>query len=73
MFVCLCLGVSDHEIRQLVREGARSAAEVMQCSGAGTRCGRCVAEIEGMVGDRAGIEKSALHRLPVYPPKSNAA
>jgi bacterioferritin-associated ferredoxin len=41
MYVCLCMGVSDREIRRAIDEGACSTSEVMVCTGAGTRCGSC--------------------------------
>lgn len=41
MYVCLCTGVTDHEIRELSQKGARSIEEIGQCSGAGTKCGSC--------------------------------
>ncbi len=36
MYVCLCMGVSDHAIREVVEEGACFRAEVMACTGAGS-------------------------------------
>jgi len=60
MYVCLCTGVCDSEIKQLVREGVASVAEVMQCTGAGSRCGSCVPEIARLVEEKA--EPSSLPR-----------
>jgi bacterioferritin-associated ferredoxin len=72
MYVCLCMGVSDREIKQLVCEGVRSVDEVMRCSGAGTRCGTCIAEIAGLVGERPGPMSSSRRQLTMCP-SSNAA
>jgi bacterioferritin-associated ferredoxin len=41
MYVCLCEGVTDQEVREAIERGACSVAEVMACSGAGLRCGSC--------------------------------
>lgn len=41
MYVCLCKGVSDREIRQTVADGARSWGEVREQTGCGTQCGKC--------------------------------
>jgi bacterioferritin-associated ferredoxin len=49
MYVCLCAGVTDHEIRETIAEGAASVEEVAYCTGAGTRCGTCVSAIAGMI------------------------
>ncbi len=44
MYVCLCKGVTDHKIRDLVAEGARSWGEIRQQTGCGTQCGKCACE-----------------------------
>lgn len=41
MYVCLCKGVTDRDIRKAVSEGATSLREVRDCTGAMTQCGRC--------------------------------
>jgi bacterioferritin-associated ferredoxin len=47
MIVCLCRGVSDREIDEAVRRGARSVDEVSrECAGAGDCCGTCRPLIE---------------------------
>jgi bacterioferritin-associated ferredoxin len=52
MYVCLCLGVTDQEIRETLTEGASSVEEVAFCTGAGTRCGTCVSTIAALVEER---------------------
>ena len=42
MYVCGCRAVTDREVHRAVEAGARSAAEVAQHCGAGSRCGNCV-------------------------------
>lgn len=41
MYVCLCKGVSDRQIRQSVDDGARSWRQVQRETGCGTQCGKC--------------------------------
>jgi bacterioferritin-associated ferredoxin len=41
MYVCLCKGVTDRQIKDLASQGVRCVTEVGRCSGAGTRCGSC--------------------------------
>jgi len=53
MYVCLCLGVSDRDLRRAVEAGACSAAEVMACTGAGTRCGACRPTVATLVAAHA--------------------
>ena len=58
MYVCLCAGVTDHEIRETIAEGAASVEEVAYCTGAGTRCGSCVPQIARMVQEAGGGAES---------------
>jgi len=49
MIVCHCRGVTDRQIKRLVREGAGSAREVAQATGAGMRCGGCRSSVKRVV------------------------
>lgn len=44
MYVCLCKGVTDHQIRQTVEDGARSWRDVQRETGCGTQCGKCAVQ-----------------------------
>jgi bacterioferritin-associated ferredoxin len=61
MYVCLCLGVSDRDVRRAVEGGACTAAEVSACTGAGTKCGSCRSTVAALV---------AAHGAPEPPPPS---
>jgi bacterioferritin-associated ferredoxin len=41
MYVCVCNGITDREIRTAVELGARSLAELQSTLGVATCCGRC--------------------------------
>lgn len=41
MIVCHCKGLTDRDIRQAVREGARTVRQVVRACEAGRRCGGC--------------------------------
>ena len=46
MIVCICRGISDREVVEAVRCGARTLEDVsLRCDGAGGDCGSCVAYI----------------------------
>jgi len=49
MIVCLCHGVDESEIKELVEEGADSLAAVGRACGAGTDCGACRGQIEAII------------------------
>jgi bacterioferritin-associated ferredoxin len=42
VYVCGCRAVTDREVHEAVQNGARSAAEVAERCGAGSRCGSCI-------------------------------
>jgi bacterioferritin-associated ferredoxin len=66
MYVCLCLGVSDRQIQKALDDGCCSAAEVMRCTGAGTRCGTCRSTVEKMVrGESVAPTSSPVRALPL--------
>jgi bacterioferritin-associated ferredoxin len=42
MYVCICNGVTDHDIRQAAEAGCGSVAELTMRTGAGASCGSCL-------------------------------
>lgn len=51
MLVCHCRGITDRQIRRLVRDGATSTREVARATGAGMRCGGCRSNVKQLVND----------------------
>ena len=41
MYVCLCNGVTDRQIREAVCDGVKSMRQLRQCLGVAANCGRC--------------------------------
>ncbi len=41
MFVCICKGITDTQIRAAVQDGARSIREVRNHLGVASQCGKC--------------------------------
>jgi len=41
MYVCVCHGITDRDIREAVAEGASSVTDIARMLGAGTCCGTC--------------------------------
>jgi len=41
MYVCLCHGVTDREIRRAAEDGCRSVEELTMRTGCGSTCGNC--------------------------------
>ena len=49
MLVCHCRGVTDRQIRRLVRDGAYSTRDVARATGAGLRCGECRSNVKKVI------------------------
>ncbi|CAG9295333.1 (2Fe-2S)-binding protein [Celerinatantimonas diazotrophica] len=57
MFVCICQGVTDSQIRQAVNEGKTSLAQIQQHLHVAQHCGRCTQATKTII--RQEIEKLA--------------
>lgn len=42
MYVCVCQAVTDREIHQAAKDGARTLRDLRRDLGVGVDCGRCV-------------------------------
>ena len=42
MYVCICNGVTDHEIRAVAAAGCTTLAELTMRTGCGATCGSCL-------------------------------
>jgi len=49
MIICQCTGATDGAIKNLIREGARSVADIVRRSGCGRCCAPCRREIADLL------------------------
>jgi bacterioferritin-associated ferredoxin len=49
MIICQCTGTTDSAIRNLIRDGAQSVAEIVRRSGCGRCCAPCRQEIAAIL------------------------
>jgi bacterioferritin-associated ferredoxin len=49
MYVCLCVGVTNHAVSAAVAAGATTCNRVGEVCGAGTECGRCRRTIRAII------------------------
>lgn len=50
MYVCICKGITDHQIKQLVtEEGVGSMRELKNHVALGTQCGTCVKVAQNII------------------------
>ena len=53
--VCTCMGVTVGAIKEAFRNGAHSAADIQNATGAGTVCGACLGEIELLLNQLSAV------------------
>jgi bacterioferritin-associated ferredoxin len=63
MYVCICKAVTDKQIRQSVKEGVASYAELQKALSVGLQCGKCCHEAQDIIEET--IVESASSRRPV--------
>ena len=51
MYVCICNGITDHQIREAAAAGCSTVAELTMRTGAGANCGSCLDMAKGREGD----------------------
>lgn len=57
MYVCICHGVSDKKIKQLVIEhGVTDIRGIKKCTALGSQCGRCVRQAKEILEQAKPIE-----------------
>jgi len=67
VYVCVCNGVTDHEIRQAAAAGCGSMTELTMRTGCGANCGSCVDMAVDM------LEEEARRRIVQSLPMADAA
>jgi len=59
VYVCICNGVTERQIREAAEGGCRSVAELTMRTGCGANCGSCL-DMAGTMLDRVHGERAAL-------------
>ena len=49
MYVCICHGVTDREIRTCIAEGANSVRALRAELKVGTQCGKCASHVRALL------------------------
>ena len=66
MFVCLCKGITDTQIRNAAAAGCESLRELRAEMGVGSQCGKCAREARAII--RETRAELAASRLPEIAP-----
>ena len=51
MYVCLCKGITDHQIRNAVEDGARNMHQMRNALGVSTQCGMCAGQVKSIMNE----------------------
>jgi bacterioferritin-associated ferredoxin len=54
MYVCLCVGVTNQTVTDVVAAGATTSKQVAVACGAGAECGRCRRTVRAIIDARRG-------------------
>ncbi len=63
MYVCLCKGVTDHQIRAEVHDGADTLRDVSRRLGVATQCGKCAGCARQIIRDAAACRDEVLNEI----------
>ncbi len=67
MYVCVCNGVTDHEVREVAAAGCRTLSELTMRTGCGATCGSCLEMAQQLLDEAQAVRELPLQVL------SNAA
>lgn len=65
MYVCVCKGITDHQIKAAVYEGATTLSQLRRNLGIASQCGKCSCLTREIVQD-ALSEPALVDGLPQY-------
>jgi len=63
MYICLCNGITESQIRDAVDGGARSLRELHLCLGVASCCGRCADCAQQVLHETLSSRQSPLEQL----------
>lgn len=52
MYICLCKGVTDHQIKQAVANGAHSIKQVRKELGVASQCCKCLPDARAVINEQ---------------------
>ncbi len=73
MYVCLCVGVTDGQIREAIYEGCCSYREVREATQVGTQCGKCACLAKQVVRETLTELQVSQQATLAYPVEFTAA
>ena len=65
MYVCLCKGITDRQIKAAIDDGANSIGQLRKSLGVASQCGKCSAATRELL-QEACAETPLLNGMPQY-------
>lgn len=65
MYVCLCKGITDKQIKAAIDDGADSLGRLRKALGVASQCGKCSATTREILSDALG-ETPSINGLPQF-------
>jgi bacterioferritin-associated ferredoxin len=59
VYVCLCMGITDREAREVIQRGAGTAREVLRACGSARPCGGCTPTLRGLLREAGAQDRRA--------------
>lgn len=63
MIICLCEGISETEIKELIKSGASSLEDLRKECGAGGKCGGCLWQLLDTLEKEKALDKNRLRDI----------
>ena len=60
MYICICKGITDGQIRQAVNEGATTLTDLRKQLGVASQCGKCACQARSVISEARGDESQGL-------------
>lgn len=58
MIVCLCEGMNDTALRQVIREGCATVTDIARRTRAGSHCGACGCDLKRLLAEEAQLDEA---------------
>ena len=66
MYVCLCKGITDSQIKDAIYDGATSVSQLRTKLGVASQCGKCTSMTQQIVQDTLSLTNDSNHRDLFY-------
>lgn len=65
MYVCLCKGITDRQIKAAIDNGANSVGQLRKCLGVASQCGKCMVSARELL-QECTAQTPLINGLPPY-------